>query len=118
MDAPHLSRYVDEQVFRFNECCTNDAGRFTLAMPGIIGKRLMYKTLIGATTDGDLKKAEPAEATWRIKDGSPADIAAVYFSSVATDELFRPILSSGGIYRQDSSSGLSTVHRIEVITTW
>jgi hypothetical protein len=48
VDAQHLERYVDEQVFRFNERKTNDAGRFAIAMPGVVGKRLMYKTLIGA----------------------------------------------------------------------
>lgn len=47
VDAQHLERYADEQVFRFNERKRNDAGRFALAMPGIVGKRLMYKELIG-----------------------------------------------------------------------
>jgi len=27
-------------------------------MPGVVGKRLMYKTLIGATTPDNLKKDE------------------------------------------------------------
>ncbi len=48
VDAPHLGRYVDEQVFRFNERKMDDAGRFAVAMPGIVGKRLQYKELIGA----------------------------------------------------------------------
>lgn len=48
VDAPHLGRYVDEQAFRFNERGTNDAGRFALVMPGVVGKRLTYKALIGA----------------------------------------------------------------------
>ena len=56
VDAPHLGRYVDEQVFRFNERKTNDAGRFALVMPGVVGKRLMYKTLIGADTADNCKK--------------------------------------------------------------
>jgi transposase-like protein len=54
IDAQHLERYADEQVFRFNERKTNDAGRFALAMPGVVGKRLMYKTLIGAASEGYL----------------------------------------------------------------
>ena len=31
-----------------NEHKTDDAGRFALALPGVVGKRLMYKELIGA----------------------------------------------------------------------
>jgi len=56
VDAPHLARYVDEQAFRFNERTRNDAGRFKTVMPGVVGKRLMYKTLIGATTPDNCKK--------------------------------------------------------------
>jgi transposase-like protein len=48
VDAQHLERYADEQVFRFNERKTNDAGRFALAMPGVVGRRLTYKELTGA----------------------------------------------------------------------
>lgn len=50
----HLFRYVDEQVFRFNNRATkdnplNDADRFTLAMSQIVGKRLTYQELTGKT---------------------------------------------------------------------
>jgi transposase-like protein len=44
----HLFRYLDEQAFRFNERTNNDAGRFALAMSGIVGKRLTYDALTGA----------------------------------------------------------------------
>jgi transposase-like protein len=45
----HLFRYLDEQAFRFNNRRDmNDADRFSLAITGIVGKRLMYKDLIGA----------------------------------------------------------------------
>ena len=44
----HLFRYLDEQAFRFNERATTDAERFSLAIKGIVGKRLMYQDLIGA----------------------------------------------------------------------
>jgi hypothetical protein len=47
VDAPHLGRYVDEQVFRFNERRKNDGQRFMVVMPGTIGKRITYKQLIG-----------------------------------------------------------------------
>src|SRR5258705_5589627 len=45
----HLFRYLDEQAFRFNNRREmNDADRFSLAITGIVGRRLTYKNLIGA----------------------------------------------------------------------
>ncbi len=48
----HLHRYLDEQAFRFNKRRGTDGWRFLQAAAGIIGKRLMYRELIGdfATT--------------------------------------------------------------------
>jgi hypothetical protein len=48
----HLSRYVDEQAFRFNnrntkENTLEDADRFMLAVSQIAGKRLTYAELTG-----------------------------------------------------------------------
>ena len=43
----HLFRYLDEESFRFNERETSDARRFQKAMAGVVGRRLMYKHLIG-----------------------------------------------------------------------
>jgi transposase-like protein len=43
----HLDRYVDEQVFRFNNRKNNDAGRFALAMSQVARKRLTYADLTG-----------------------------------------------------------------------
>lgn len=43
----HLGRYVDEQVFRFNERKANDGQRFTTALQGIIGRKLTYRELTG-----------------------------------------------------------------------
>ncbi len=48
----HLARYIDEQVFRFNNRATkdnplNDADRFALAVSQIAGKRLTYRELTG-----------------------------------------------------------------------
>ncbi len=45
--AWHLFRYVDEQVFRFNEREKNDGDRFDTVMAQVIGKRLQYAELIG-----------------------------------------------------------------------
>lgn len=41
----HLQRYVEEQVFRFNERENNDGPRFAKAARGAEGKRLTYKAL-------------------------------------------------------------------------
>ena len=48
----HLFRYVDEQVFRYNNRKTkerpmNDADRFALAMSQVAGRRLTYSQLTG-----------------------------------------------------------------------
>ena len=59
----HLFRYVDEQVFRFNNRATrdnplNDSVRFDLAVRQTVGKRLTYKELTGK--DGERQaSAEP-----------------------------------------------------------
>jgi hypothetical protein len=45
----HLGKYLDEEVFRFNERKDNDGGRFTKVLGGVTGKRLTYKTLTGKT---------------------------------------------------------------------
>ncbi|MDR3404215.1 MAG: IS1595 family transposase [Chthoniobacter sp.] len=58
----HLFRYLDEQVFRFNERKdeNGDQGRFMKAIAGMVGKRLTWKRLVGQ--DG-------------IPDGLPAALA-------------------------------------------
>jgi len=48
----HLSRYLDEQMFRYNHRATRenpmtDADRFVLAASQIAGKRLTYDELTG-----------------------------------------------------------------------
>ena len=44
----HLFRYVDEQAFRFNNRNDmDDAGRFSVAVSQIVGKRLTYSELTG-----------------------------------------------------------------------
>ncbi len=48
----HLDRYIDEQVFRFNNRATkdnplNDADRFLLALSQVANKRLTYAELTG-----------------------------------------------------------------------
>lgn len=43
--AFHLSRYLDEQAFRFNERKLGDAARFHLLMRMLVGKRLTYRQL-------------------------------------------------------------------------
>lgn len=43
----HLSCYLDEQTFRFNERKGKDVERFIKTLESITGKRLTYKQLIG-----------------------------------------------------------------------
>lgn len=46
----HLFRYLDEEVFRFNNRKVEDADRFQHVVWSIVGKRLTYNDLIGAST--------------------------------------------------------------------
>jgi hypothetical protein len=46
VDPVHLSRYLDEQVFRFNERKDCDGRRFRKVVSQVSGKRIMYKELI------------------------------------------------------------------------
>jgi transposase-like protein len=43
----HLFRYIDEQVFRYNNRNMNDIERFVYVMRHIVGRRLTYKQLTG-----------------------------------------------------------------------
>jgi transposase-like protein len=52
----HLSRYVDEQAFRYNNRATkdnplNDSDRFMLALSQVANKRLTYKELTGKSEE-------------------------------------------------------------------
>ena len=46
----HLFRYLDEQVFRYNGRTLTDAERFSMAVSGIVGKRVTYQELTGKET--------------------------------------------------------------------
>ena len=53
----HLDRYIDEQIFRYNNRGTKeepltDADRFSLALTQIANKRLTYAKLTGKTAEG------------------------------------------------------------------
>ena len=43
----HLFRYLDEQVFRFNERANSDLGRFQAVLSWVTGLRLTYSELTG-----------------------------------------------------------------------
>jgi transposase-like protein len=45
----HLFRYLDEQVYRFNNRKMSDAERFDMAVTGMVGKRLTFDQLTGKT---------------------------------------------------------------------
>jgi hypothetical protein len=44
----HLFRYLDEQMFRFNNRKLTDQGRFLALVRSVVDKRLTYKELTGA----------------------------------------------------------------------
>jgi hypothetical protein len=46
----HLFRYLDEQVYRFNNRHDNDPGRFAGVLAAVTGRRVTYKMLIGGQT--------------------------------------------------------------------
>ena len=48
----HLFRYLDEQVYRFNNRKLTDSERFDIAVKGIVGKRLTFDQLTGKVVDG------------------------------------------------------------------
>ena len=43
----HLFRYLDEQVYRFNNRTMSDGQRFSMAVSGILGKRVTFNQLTG-----------------------------------------------------------------------
>lgn len=47
----HLQAYLDSEMFRFNNRDLKDGGRFSTSAPGMVGRRLTYKALIGASED-------------------------------------------------------------------
>lgn len=48
----HLFRYIDEQSFRYNNCGTNDAGRFIKTLSQVTGKRLTFAEVRGRGVAG------------------------------------------------------------------
>ena len=47
----HLFRYLDEQAYRYNNRELTDAERFSIAVEGIVGKRVTWDRLTGKQTD-------------------------------------------------------------------
>jgi transposase-like protein len=45
----HLFRYLDEQVYRYNNRKLTDSERFSIAVAGMVGKRLTFDELTGKT---------------------------------------------------------------------
>ena len=54
----HLFRYLDVQTFPFNNRTVDDAERFSLAVSGIVGKRVMYNELTGKRQERSLVQLE------------------------------------------------------------
>lgn len=49
IESFYLTRYVDEQAFRFNLRKTKDADRFKAVLQSILGKRITYRDLTGGS---------------------------------------------------------------------
>jgi hypothetical protein len=47
----HLFRYLDEQAFRFNNRKLTDGERFSVAVAGVVGKRLTFEQLTGKSAE-------------------------------------------------------------------
>ncbi|MGD0364791.1 MAG: hypothetical protein ABSC93_28265, partial [Bryobacteraceae bacterium] len=47
----HLFRYLDEQVFRYNNRKMNDRDRFNIVVREIVGKQLTWEQLTGKLSD-------------------------------------------------------------------
>jgi hypothetical protein len=50
----HLFRYLDEQAYRFNNRKLTDAERFSVAVTGIVGKRLTFDELTGKESSAEV----------------------------------------------------------------
>jgi hypothetical protein len=53
VDPVHLSRYIDEQCFRYNYRKLTDLERFMIVLAQVIGKRITYAELTGKTGEKD-----------------------------------------------------------------
>ena len=53
VDPMHLSRYLDEQCFRYNFRKLTDQERFLIVIAQVIGRRLTYAELTGKTPQAD-----------------------------------------------------------------
>src|ERR1035438_1448382 len=75
----HLERYVDEQVFRFNNRKDLDAaGRFSLAVSQMVGRRLKYADLTS-------KGKEPITEAWEREAGEAVEGLVKPFSDLTSE---------------------------------
>lgn len=47
IDPDYMNRYLDEEMFRYNNRANDDAERFLLVANSVIGSRLTYEELTG-----------------------------------------------------------------------
>jgi len=73
VECDHLTRYLDEETFRFNERKGKDKDRFVKTAQGIVGRRVTYKELTatddGLSRRGDLKRR--SSARWDVTRSAP-----------------------------------------------
>jgi transposase-like protein len=58
----HMERYLDEQIFRYNNQDAKDAERTRIALKQVEGKRIMYKNLTATVTPKQAAKKEKMRA--------------------------------------------------------
>ena len=51
----HLFRYLDEQTYRYNNRKLTDGERFSIAVDGIVGKRLTFDELTGKSSSTEMR---------------------------------------------------------------
>jgi transposase-like protein len=51
----HLFRYLDEQAYRFNSRMLADGERFSIAVAGVVGKRMTFDQLTGKATTSPME---------------------------------------------------------------
>lgn len=61
----HMERYLDEQIFRYNNQDEEDAERTNIALKQVEGKRLMYKDLTATVSVKQAAKKEKMRAAQR-----------------------------------------------------
>lgn len=84
----HLFRYLDEEAFRFNKREMDDQARFVLALSGVVGKRLTFRTLIDRDEPDPMELKRGPKKLDVKEDESLDDLVAEIIASFPSPEEF------------------------------